>query len=259
MEVIVVDNNSTDGSTVELPKEFPAVKFIMLSENKGFGTANNIGAAAATGGLIFFINNDTLFTSNIIGTLAYHCIRDKKIGIVGPKLLNEDGSFQRSYGDFPTISAEREAKLASVDTMNHMNTDILSNVPLKQDWVTGAALMIYREILLKVGGFDENYFMYFEDIDLCKRVSNGGYSIQYVPSVSMIHLGGKSYGNHRDNISYEYRRSQLRYYDKYNSVMQRMLVRIFIFIKFIPKLFTIETHRLAFHVLQLVFSYQGKE
>lgn len=258
IEVIVVDNNSSDQSTDILSKEYPSVRFVLLPENKGFGPANNIGANAATGEILFFVNNDTVFTSNIIEPLVAQITRNAGSGIIGPKLLNEDGSFQISFGKFPTIAAERESKAAIRDHAYDNDRLNLSGLSVQQDWVTGAALMIKREVFRLTGGFDEQYFMYFEDVDLCKRVSDAGYTIHFVPSVSMIHLGGKSYGNRNDNISYEYRRSQLRYYDKHNSLLQRMTVRIFLLTKFIPKLMNKDTHLLAYEVLRLVFSPQGK-
>lgn len=258
IEVIVVDNNSTDGSSAELPKEFPEITFIALPENRGFGPANNIGAGAATGEILFFVNNDTIFTSNILDPLVRLISRDGGIGIAAPKLLNEDGSFQLSFGKYPTIAAERKAKRAGRNPLNDNEMDAFSSEPVRRDWVTGAALIISREIFLNAGGFDERYFMYFEDIDLCKRVSNKGYSIQYYPAVSMIHLGGKSYGSRNDYISYEYRRSQLRYYDKHNSIAQRILVRVFLLAKFLPKLLDKDTHMLAYRVAGLVFNHQGR-
>jgi GT2 family glycosyltransferase len=258
IEVIVVDNNSSDSTTDILSKEFPLVRFILLSENKGFGPANNIGAGTATGDILFFVNNDTIVTSSIIESLESQFSVNDRLGIIGPKLLNEDGSFQISFGKYPTIAAEREAKEATADTEMNMHPEVLSGPPVPQDWVTGAALMIKRQIFRQAGGFDERYFMYFEDVDLCKRVSDAGYAIQFVPTVSMIHLGGKSYDKRNEYISYQYRRSQLRFYDKHNSIMQRMLVRLFLFAKFMPKLLSRDTHILAFRVIRLVFSHQGK-
>ena len=128
--------------------------------------------------------------------------------------------------------------------------------PITKDWVTGAALMIRRELFESVKGFDERYFMYFEDIDLCKRVKSNGYGILYYPKTSLVHLGGKSYQKKDSNIVFEYRRSQLRFYDKQLTLVQRILVRIYLFTKYLPAMFSPTHHGLGIRVLKLIFHWQ---
>lgn len=255
-EVIVVDNNSSDGTQTELPKLFPEIKFISLSENIGFGAANNIGAKNATGTNLYFLNNDTLFKSESIETLSAILSSQKSYGIVGPKLLNVDNSFQLSFGDFPSILTEFTVKHKLTDYSIPLQEKMNSNLPAAKDWVTGAAIMIKKEIFDAIGGFDEQYFMYFEDIDLCKTVNAKGYSILYAPSVNMIHFGGKSYKKNNEKILYEYRRSQLWYYDKHNSLIQRMFVRIYLVIKFFPKLFSKVESKNSSKILKLIYCWQ---
>ncbi len=257
-EVIIVDNNSSDGSQIELPKLFPQINFISLPENKGFGAANNVGAKVAKGNLLFFVNNDTLFIDESLGKLNEILSSQNDYGIVGPKLLNEDRSFQFSFGKFPTLGNEHEAKRISNDFLLQSKEEVSSDHPIKKDWVTGAALMIKRELFETVGGFDEQYFMYFEDIDLCRRSSAKGFLSLYVPSVHLIHFGGRSYGNKDEQIVFEYRRSQLRYYDKHNSFLQRFIVRIYIIIKFLPKMFVKTEKTLASNIIELVFLTYNK-
>lgn len=233
VEVIVVDNNSSDGSQNELPRLFPAINLIPLPENRGFGAANNIGAKKAKGDFLFFVNNDTIFKDETVVALQRMFLNQSELGIVGPKLLNEDGTFQRSFGEFPSIRNEfAEKRMAG----NHSAEESTSEQPVRKDWVTGAAFMIKRGLFEAVGGFDDGFFMYFEDIDLCRTLAKKGLSSLYVPAVAMIHLGGKSYGAKDRRITMEYRRSQLRYYDKHNSWIQRCMVRLYIFIKFLPKI-----------------------
>jgi hypothetical protein len=254
IEVIVVDNNSSDGSQTELPKLYPAIKLIPLSENKGFGTANNIGAKISKGEILFFVNNDTLFLDKTVEKLKKIFSLNTNYGIVSPKLLSEDSSFQLSFGCFPTVGNELYAKRMAESYSLQKKQDISSDQAIEKDWVTGAAFMIRRELFESIGGFDENYFMYFEDIDLCKSIETMKYKSVYIPSVKMIHFGGKSYGKKDDKIVYEYRRSQLRYYDKHNSFFQRIMVRIFIIFKFLPKLFIQPENKLATNILKLVFA-----
>lgn len=244
-EVIVVDNASTDDSRVELPVRFPEVRFLWLPQNRGFGYANNRGAEKATGDILFFLNNDTLLTGDIIPVMSRMLNEDRSIGIAAPKLLNEDGSLQVSSGAFPSIAAEWRTKLSV--------GNISAHALLQPDWVTGAAFFIRREVFQAIGGFDEEYFMYFEDVDLCKRVADQGLTIRYIPECSLIHLGGKSYGKQDPRITIEYRRSQLRFYDYHRSLIQRVLVRFYLFMKFSRTLFTPSGSVVSRQVIRLLF------
>jgi GT2 family glycosyltransferase len=254
LDVIVVDNHSSDGSVEILAKEFPDVRFIRMEENKGFGSANNAGVNLALCERLFFVNNDTIFIEETITALEKALRSDTKNGIVGPKLLNEDRTFQLSYGTFPTIVSEYRMKQSMSAPTKH---DPYGNeaAPREVDWVTGAAFMMDKAVYEAVGGFDERYFLYFEDIDLNKKVRNTGYTILYIPSVQLIHLGGRSYGSMNPAIAYEYRRSQLHYYDSHNSTMQSILIRGYIALKYLPKLFAAERHHIM-RILQLLMSRQ---
>jgi GT2 family glycosyltransferase len=253
-DVIVVDNHSSDGSQKELPLLFPDVRCIALSENAGFGPANNIGAEAAKGTILFFVNNDTLFTMPVVNELAARLSNDSSVGIVGPKLLNEDGSFQLSFGRFPTVAAEAEARQLSKDAAARQQYAPLNDDPKMYDWVTGAAFMIRKDVFIKVKGFDERFFMYFEDIDLCRKVRDLGFNTSYHPALSMVHFGGKSYGNKDPRIVAEYRRSQLRYYDLHNSFGQRALLRVFLVLKFFPQLFRTADRSVARRIIALALT-----
>ena len=144
IEVIVVDNNSSDGSQKELPILFPTIKLNALDHNKGFGAANNEGSKNSTGKFIFFVNNDTLFSQNVLKELTNYLETHSDVGIVGPKLLNEDRSFQYSFGTFPSIMNEYETKKNTVDYSAQSSLDETTELPTEKDWVTGAALMIKR-------------------------------------------------------------------------------------------------------------------
>ncbi len=254
VEVIVVDNNSTDGSQAELSETFPSIKIIKLSENKGFGAANNAGAKIAKGDFFFFVNNDTIFMDETVYKLKKILSSQKDWGIVGPKLLNEDRTFQLSYGNFPSILKEYRTREIANDYSLQLKEDIPSEKPVEKDWVTGAALMIKKDLFNTIGGFDDRYFMYFEDIDLCRTARKNGFHSFYIPSISIVHFGGKSYVKSNSTILYEYRRSQLRYYDKSNSFMQRIMIRLYLILKFLPKVFSKTDNTLALNILKLVFS-----
>jgi GT2 family glycosyltransferase len=253
LDVIVVDNHSSDGSVESLTKEFPDVRFIALEENKGFGAANNAGVKHALCERLLFVNNDTLFIEEIITGLGNALNADPKNGMVGPKLLNEDRTFQRSFGPFPTVVTEYRMKQSSAEPQ-HID-DLADAATCTVDWLTGAAFMMDKTVFNAVGGFDERFFLYFEDIDLNKKVRNEGYKICYVPSVQLIHLGGRSYGSMNPAIAFEYRRSQLHYYDTHNSAAQSLLLRGYIAVKYLPKLFSAERNH-SVRILSLLIGRQ---
>ena len=254
LEVIVVDNNSSDGSQTELPKLFPSIIFLSLYENRGFGAANNAGAKKAKGEFLFFVNNDTLFLEETITGLKNILLSQTKCGIVSPKSLNEDRTFQLSFGEFPSIRSEFGAMKMAKDSSLQAKEEVVSKRPIKKDWTTGAAIMIKRKLFESVGGFDELFFMYFEDIDLCKAVNKKGYDVFYIPTISLIHFGGKSYEKNNSRILFEYRHSQLRYYDKHNSLFQRITLRVYLILKLLPIMLKKTDRMLSASILKLVFS-----
>jgi GT2 family glycosyltransferase len=254
VEVIVVDNNSKDGSQTELSEIFPSIKMIKLSENKGFGAANNAGAKRAKGDFLFFVNNDTIFLEETANKLKKILLAKKDWGIISPKLLNEDRTFQLSFGKFPSILNEFRTRKMTYEYSLQSKEDILSEKPVEKDWVTGAALMIKKDLFNSINGFDDQFFMYFEDIDLCRTVKKKGFHSLYIPTIRMVHFGGKSYVKKNNTILYEYRRSQLRYYDKYHSFAQRIMVRLYIILKFLPKVFSRTDNTVALNIIKLVFT-----
>ncbi|MDI6809513.1 MAG: glycosyltransferase family 2 protein [Candidatus Eisenbacteria bacterium] len=237
-EIIVVDNNSADESRELLPVQFPLVRFLLLHENRSFGAANNAGAAIATGQYLFFLNNDTLLFEDTPSGLASVLSERQSVGICGPKLVNDDGTFQLSFGNDPSILEEwrmrgvlrrihqREAKV-----LDRLEREYGAEISV--DWLTGAALMIRKDLFHSIGRFDERFFMYFEDVDLCSRVRAKGYEIHYVPTTKVLHFGGRSYANDNEKIMLEYRRSQMRFYKKHRSKLQQLLLRCYLFVKFL--------------------------
>jgi GT2 family glycosyltransferase len=201
-EVIVVDNHSIDGSVDFLKKNFDSkIKIIANPENSGFGQANNLAAAGASGKYLFFLNSDTLVKENILPALSV-CFDDLAVGIAAPLLISDSGEEQEyASGEFPRF-------------LNLLAGKIGIKKSGDLEWASGAALIIRREVFDQVDGFDKNYFMYFEDIDLCWAVKKAGYQIKSVPETKVIHLGGKSLAlaGERKKIYY---RSQDYFYRKH--------------------------------------------
>lgn len=193
-EVILVDNNSDDGSK-EFFQQDKRITYIYEKENHGFGIANNIGAKVAVGKYLFFLNSDTILFEDSIQYL-FSFLEDKKDAVIcGGNLVSKEklptSSFERF---FPSISYAINELLVKIPgkILYGKNTSFnYSKKPLKVAYVSGADLMIKKSDFDMLNGFDENFFMYFEETDLCKRASKFG-SIYSVPSASIIHLGGQS-------------------------------------------------------------------
>ena len=201
-EVIVVDNASYDGSAAMVAKEFPNVIFIQSSANLGFSGANNLGYARSSGTTLLFLNPDTELLGNCVEEMHKHLRSSAKIGAVGCRLLNSDGSTQMKYIQaFPTIwnqfiSAEvlmRRFPRAGLWGRTALCSGAAT--PFDVDVLAGSCIMIKKSVFEEVDGFNEGFFMYAEDVDLCYVVRNAGYSIQCVPSESIVHHSGKSSSN----------------------------------------------------------------
>lgn len=191
-EMIVVDNASSDGTADRLKKDHPDVRLIVNPNNNGFGAANNLGMADATGEYFLLINTDAFVESDAVDRLASYLDRHGTCGVVGPRLLNEDRSLQASCFAFPTVrQAWREALalhylLPGVERWAH-------DVEREVDFVSGACLMVRKAVFESVGGFDERFFMYSEETDWQRRIRDAGWSVKFSPDAQVVHLGGASH------------------------------------------------------------------
>jgi GT2 family glycosyltransferase len=236
-EIIVVDNNSTDGSIESLRREFPQVNLVPLSENRGFGAGNNKGAAVAGGEFLFFLNYDALLAEDTPNSLEAIMEADPNIGACGPKLVDGSNSFQLSFGCDPSLLNEwklrrMHRRLLKSDASFHTRVESQHSTMTEVDWVTGAALMIRRDVFQKVGGFDEAFFMYFEDADLCRRIKKLGLRVLYTPITKVVHFGGNRRLNPGSEVALEYRKSELHYYRKHASVAAYFLLCVYLLVKF---------------------------
>lgn len=256
-EIIVVDNGSSVAEGEELKQHLPDCTIVFSGMNLGFGGANNLGAGQAKGEILFFLNNDTVLTSDIFAPLVDSLDRDATRGLVGPSLRNADGTFQVSFGLFPTVIGEWETRrLGRRFNARSVEANKIVERWMCQ-WISGAAMMVRKECFDRLGGFDPSYFMYFEDVDLCYRAKQGGWEVWYESDCSLIHLGGMSYSSGDALIRKEYRRSQLRYYDKFCSRPQRVLLRLYLLLKTFIWLFGPERQAAA-AVMRMVFQSHGK-
>jgi GT2 family glycosyltransferase len=218
IEVIVVDNASLDGSPDIIAAKFPDVHLLQQPTNVGFGAANNRGVEQAQGDYVWLLNSDTLLTHDLLPTLMAKLQHYPDVGIVGPRLLNPDGSFQLStayaiglWGEFRTLCEVRQYRRPE----NRPALAARYQTDRIVDIVVGAAMFMTRSLYETIGGFDETFFMYFEESDVCQRVRNLGYKILYTPEVSVIHIGGYSVAQAAGKMAKTYRQSQRYYYQKH--------------------------------------------
>ena len=230
-EIVVLDNNSSDGSPDFVRRRFPEVKLVCNSENKGFARASNLGIRASTGEFVLFLNTDTVADAEAVIRLLENIRQKASIGAVGPALMKDRRTYQISFG-------------RKVDFFSQLVQKAFFNLyysrKLKRDkeirevgWLSGACLMARRKALEEVGGFDENYFLYFEDIDLCYRIREKGWTLQYCPEAHILHIGGTSASLKKKSIRYQYRKSQLYFYRKHTSGLSQKLLRLYLRLNFI--------------------------
>jgi GT2 family glycosyltransferase len=199
-EIIVVDNNSTDGSKEYLPSKFPGIRFILNNQNTGFGKACNQAFKASTGNYVLFLNPDTILSETCLTDCISFLKTHTDAGAVGVRMLDERGKFlKESKRGLPTPSVSfyklfgltaifPRSKTFARYYQGHLPEN--ENNPVEV--LSGAFIMIKREVFEKVNGFDETFFMYGEDIDLSLRITQLGYKNYYLGKISVIHLKGGS-------------------------------------------------------------------
>lgn len=230
-EIIVVDNASTDGSPLQISTQFPMVSLVRSAQNRGFGAANNMGAAIAQGEYLLLLNPDTQLTQDILPTLIEVLNSDRRLAIVGPQLRHPNGSLQISTSPAISLQGEFQAlKRLKIATPEQIDQQFSQAHFV--DIVVGAALCIRRRIFDELQGFDEAYFMYFEESDLCQRAQNQGWKILYTPAISLLHIQGFSTRQTADPMRLEYRRSQLYFYKKHRPRWEQTVLRFYLFAKF---------------------------
>lgn len=223
-EAIVVDNNSSDGSIDMIRNCFPKIKLIENRTNLGFSRANNQAIKKAAGRYILLLNPDTLVLDKAIVKMIDFMEQHSNTGIIGCKLLNEDGSVQMSCRTFPTLNSLfhtftgldtkfPKSPILSHHIMSYWNHDEIREV----DWVSGACLIVRHAVIKQIGLLDEQFFMYYEDLDYCRRARQKGWRIYYLPEAQIIHYRAKStilFYEEMESISSN---SLVRYYRKYHS------------------------------------------
>lgn len=217
--VIVVDNASTDGSLDQEAVRSSQVSLHRNRENIGFGRAVNQGIRAATTELVLMLNPDCLLTADALEILADELARHPECALAGPRILDEDGSVQGSARGDPSLLTGLFGRTTLLSRLFPSSSLARHNVRTRSssesyavDWVSGACMLARRNSLLQLGGFDEQYFLYWEDADLCKRLRNRGQTVRYVPAAVIEHAGGVSSRTVRSMAIRAFHQSAYRYY-----------------------------------------------
>ncbi len=235
-EIIIVDNNSPEKGLKEVENKFQKknISFYYLEKNLGFGKGCNYGYAKASGKYICFLNPDTIITEDIFTPILKLFSKDESIGIIGPKQQTRKPFFDFSAGYFPNVFFEIFALLGMNIFVEGFIIYTLAKFTKKQklnvNWILGACLFIKSDTFESINGFDEDYFMFFEELDLCKRVANKNYKILYVPNLSITHIGSVS--GKKDYSLYTKRTYKSKFiflsknYKSFNKFVMQLLLKL---------------------------------
>ena len=238
MEIIVVDNASTDGSPEMVEALFPDVKIIRNTENLGFPKGNNIGIEASRGKYVYLLNSDIKIFAGCLDALADYLDQNPKVGMVGPKILNRDLTHQSSCRQFPTLwnnfcAATGLARMFSGtrffsgEHMFYFKGDRFMDV----DVLVGCFWAIRRAAVNEFGLLDEGFFMFAEDLDWCKRFREAGWRVVFYPDAQAIHYrGGSSMKKDAVWLALTQQRSILRYWKKHHSTAACFGIRCLMFV-----------------------------
>jgi GT2 family glycosyltransferase len=244
-EIIVVDNNSKDGSYEQLESCFKrkkygntTIKFILNLKNYGFAKGNNIAIKKAKGNFILLLNSDTCVKENSIEECLYYIKKHDNVGAIGCKVILPNGELdkasKRSFPD-PKTSFYRLFGLSKLfpnnDKFNSYNLSYLDDNGIYEvDSLVGAFMLLKKETIKEVGLLDEDFFMYGEDIDLCYRIKEKGWKVIYYGKVDIIHYKGSSSAKQKSKMIYEFYKAMYIFYNKHYKKKYSFVLTIFIYI-----------------------------
>ena len=215
-EVIVVDNDSQDGSGSEVKKAFPSIHLIENEKNLGFAKAANQGLQKASGRYVLLLNPDTQVKNGAIERLVSFMDAHSDVGVAGAQLLNADGSKQNSIANFPSLGTEllNKSLLRWLFPKKFPGKEKDYPEPIEVDSVIGACMMVKRDALDQVGLLDEDYFLFLEETDWCYRMKKSGWKIYHVPQAEIYHFQGKSAETVKKRARVEFYRSRYHFFKK---------------------------------------------
>lgn len=232
MQVIVVDNGSSDGTGELVREQYVDVELISLATNLGFTGGNNRGFAVAQGRHILLLNSDTIVLPNTVAPLVRFLDANPRAGCAGARHLNGDGSLQRSMDDIPRLVPDvltytELVRLSSVSRWLSRRSAWWSdhNVTRTVGWVNGACMMVRHEIIATVGGLDERLFIYGEEVDWCHRMAIGGWTVNFVAEAEVIHLGGQAMDKAADRRTRLLIKGNLHFYREHHARWKEITFR----------------------------------
>ena len=234
LDVIVVDNGSQDGSRAMLRELYPHVRLVANPGNLGFGRANNQGLALAQGDYVLILNPDTHIAGQALHEMVNYAAAHPDVGMIGPQLLWPDGSTQSSRRRFPTLpllflESTWLQSLAPRRWLQHYYVaDQPDDVTQDVDWITGAAMLTRHTVIEQIGGFDEDFFMYSEELDWCRRIKAAGWRVVYHPKAQIVHHEGKSSEQVIAARHIYFQSSKVHYARKYHGALAAESLRLWL-------------------------------
>ena len=242
-EIIVVDSASTDGSADMLRRDFPSVRLIACGSNVGFSAGNNLALAAASADLVLCLNPDTEIVGDALQVMAAYLRANPAAGVVGPQLRYPDGTVQSSRRRFPTfLTALLESTILQQWfprnrwLARYYVADVPDSITQDVDWLMGACFMLRRSLFTQLGGFDESFFMYSEELDWMRRIKSAGWRIVFLPGAVVIHHEGKSSEQVAPLRHIRFQTSKIRYFYKYHGVLAAFALRSFLWLTYLFQL-----------------------
>ena len=242
IETIVVDCASDDGSAAMVRAKYPGVRLLAESENLGFTRGNNLGLSRSGAPFLLLLNPDTEVSQDALALMLAYMQRHPRVGIVGPRTLNSDGSHQSTRRRFPSLTTAlfestwlaKFAPPGLLDRYFMRGTDDHAIMPV--DWAQGSALMLRRELLGDIGGLDEGYMMYSEELDYCKRAKAANWQVVYHGGAVITHHGGKSSDQAPAFAQIHFHSSKLRYFRKHHGFGAYLILRVNLLLQFLWQL-----------------------
>lgn len=266
-EIIVIDNASRDSTVDAVRRQFPAVKLIANNENRGFAAANNQGLELAQGRYILLLNPDTIIKNNAIDTLLDYMEQNTDVGACSPRLVFEDGRTQKTVRCYPSYTGAlhrhtffKYLGIFKPAYNKWLMKDFSYNEPAEVEQVIGAALMMRKEVLDNVGPMDEkNFFMYYEEVDLCYRIKQTGWRVMFIPHAEIIHLAGRSSDQVPVEKTIMAMTSLLRFFKKHRSKFSSTLFNWFFKFTFVlNEIIKLIIHSITYTLGTICFSSKIK-
>ncbi len=219
--IVVVDNGSTDGSAEAVRTSYPRVTLLPLTENRGFGAANNVALRQSAAEYVLFLNSDTRVPPGALDTLLQRLTTHRAVA-AGPRLVDASGRPEVSFGSMLTPASEfmQRIRVRLATRGSGFGRAVIERRLSRErvvHWVSGACLLVRREAAVAVGGFDERYFLYEEDVDLCAALRARGGTILFTPRATVVHLRGRSVSQEPASPASlsHYDRAHLAFYEKH--------------------------------------------